>query len=167
MPTDLASSPFLLFFTEMPRGNRKRQRTRTATSEDEVTSMADGANTSPAASRASSPAPTQSAPPLCRRKKFDQRYKVQGKSDDVVLGMFFKLLHSAQSQLTIRVLVDAQKATWTSSAYEHFHPPTIERVGEVVRYIFRCKRCVLSNSCLIQSDSFIQPSIHCRFSCAA
>jgi hypothetical protein len=151
-------------FTEMPRGSRKRQRTRLATSEDDVTSMADGANSSPAASRASSPAPTQSVPPLCRRKKFDQRFKVQSKSDEAVLGMFFELLYLAQSQLSNRVLVEAQKATWISSAYEHFHPPTIERVGEVVRYNFRCKRCVLSNPHLIQSDTLIQSSIHHGFS---
>ena len=89
----------------MPRAapKCKRQRTRAASSEDEVTSMADGANTSPAASRASSPAPTQLelGPSLSRQKKFEQRFKVHNKSDEAVLGEFFIADYPNYNEITM------------------------------------------------------------------
>lgn len=124
----------------MPGSKRKRQCSRVASYEDEGTSAADGANTSPAASRASSPAPIQSVSTSTKRGGFEQRFKVHIKSDEAVLGeLSSERLTSYQNN---NVPPDAQKATWVSSAYGHFLPPKISRSGDVVRYIFHCKECV-------------------------
>jgi hypothetical protein len=85
----------------MPPRNKRKRLSSTASrraasssriiafSDDDGISMVESTNaSSPAASRASSPSTARSVPVLCKKKKFEQRFSTDDKSDETVLGTY-------------------------------------------------------------------------------
>jgi hypothetical protein len=104
------------------------------------------ASPSIAGSRSSSPAPAPSAAaaaaalPMDKKSRFDRRFDTAKLSPAEVLRTS---LSSIQQPLYSYYYSEKQKELWSSTVYDHFHPPEILTVGENVKYVFVCKRLVL------------------------
>ena len=107
----------------LPMKGRKRTRTSYVSSSESATTS-----------------PTLCEPPLKlkndKKAKFDLHYKTATKLAEGVIGMSFLLLLHQFSPGT----PEQQKKTWSSAVYDHFRPPEIQIVGNVIKYVFVCKK---------------------------
>lgn len=79
---------------------------------------------------------------LEKQAAFDIKFKTAERTQDEVLGMSSSII-SCHGMMLICVLDVVMKGWKKSPYYEHFEPrPGIEVEEGVLRYVFRCKRCV-------------------------
>ena len=76
------------------------------------------------------------------RAQFAKCFETSTKSNESVLSRFS---YFDQSEYLVEITVEKQMNSWSSKVYKHLKmPPSIVTEGDVVKYVFVCKRYVWS-----------------------